>query len=82
MNPPLQCRLESPAGASTQVGGGSWMIAGAPRFWYRDTHVDVDGSSLSRLLNEASEETVGLTQELRAADVLSAASFQTDTPRE
>ncbi|MCP3974502.1 MAG: DUF3841 domain-containing protein [bacterium] len=51
-----------------------------PRFWYRDVEISADGSSLSRLMNEASEEAVGLTQELRADDVLSAASFRTDGP--
>lgn len=46
-----------------------------PRFWYRDREVSEDDSGRNTLMREASEDPVGLTQELRASDVLKVVLF-------
>lgn len=46
-----------------------------PRFWYRDEPLPDDESSLSTLMREASEDVVGLTQELLATDVVRVVPF-------
>ncbi len=49
-----------------------------PQFWYRDVAIPDDGSSRSRLMRESSVETVGLTEELRSADVVATIEFSTN----
>jgi len=47
-----------------------------PRFWYRDEPAPDDDPALSRLMREASTETVGLTEELRGSEVVRVTKFR------
>ena len=46
-----------------------------PRFWYRREEPPTDDSPLSTLMREASDELVGLTQELRLGDTRDVTRF-------
>ena len=45
------------------------------RLWYRDQELPGEGSEHDTLMREASEDMVGLTQELRADDAVNVALF-------
>lgn len=65
---PWQGRLES---SWERIFDRDWQ----PRFWYRDQELPDQESDLTSLMLEASEDVVGLTQELRSSDAANVVLF-------